>query len=785
MKKLFSSVLLFAAILVSQSAYSYSGVWQQVDNTKVPARGTQVQHPTKYLVYLLSTDYLKQQLFSVSTDPNNGTVIELPLPDGSFRDFTVWQTPMMPAELAAKYPSIKTFTAEAVGNRTVTAKLDFTDFGFHAMIFDGANTSFIDPFTREDQNYYMVHYKHDEYRPASERMKCLVHSSTQDELQQGEQLEMDKNPLPKLEYRTLSGYQLHTYRLALSADTEYCQAVGGTTVALAFGAMTTSMNRINGVYEREFSITMNFVAKEDTLIWPNSSGVNGACPFDVNTTCNTHGNIDGNANRCLTTNQCVCDGRIGSANYDIGHVFTTGAGGLSSLGCVCQSGQKAQSATGGSNPVGDGFDIDYVAHEMGHEYGADHPFNNGQDGSCGGGNAVQDCAYEPGSGSTIMAYAGICDPDDLQYHSDAYFHSVSLQQIYTYAIASTGGGYGCAVKTATNNKPAAIGSFTASYDIPYKTPFELIAPTATDSVADTSTTYCWEQWNLGDFGSRLNQTFFSGPIFRSYDPAVSPTRVFPKVSMVIAGVLSNAGMEGAEGEKAPDTARFLTFKLTVRDIFQGNGCFVIPDDTIHLNAINTGAGFKVTSPSGTSTNWTGGSSQTVTWNIVSTNTAPISCSTVDIYLSKDGGNTWPGFIGNFPNTGSASISVPNIATSSFVRIKVKGHGNVFFNLNGSNFTITNNSSLPTVPLGVQQVNSTVADNITVYPVPANNVLNINTALDKTLQVNIVNTLGQSIWKGQMNKSLSIPVHEWAKGVYFLQMTDAETGQHFVKTVSVE
>ncbi len=706
------SPFLFSA----QSSFAYSGLWQQVDNVNVPAKGTQVQHPKKYLVYSLATDYLKQQLFSLSANPGNGQIIELPLPDGTSRDFKVWQTPMMPDELAARYPNIKTFTAEAVGNHTMTAKIDFTEYGFHAMIFDGANTSFIDPFTNEDQNYYMVHYKHDEYRPFSQRMKCLVHSSAQDELGQGESANMDQTQLPKLAYKTLNGYQLRTYRLALCADNEYCIAatsLPNPTIAQAFSKMTTSMNRLNGVFEREFSITMTFVAKEDTLIWTQSTGtINGADPFN---------SIDANANACLNTNQTTCNTRIGPSNYDIGHVFTTGAGGLSQIGCVCQ-GTKAMSVTGSSSPVGDGFDIDYVAHEMGHEYGSEHTFNDDNNGSCAG-NAAQPYAYEPGSGSTIMCYAGICDQpigDDLQPHSDAYFSYSSLLQIYGVAII--GSGNSCAVKTAASNKPVGLTSFTATYNIPYKTPFELQAPVAADSVADTSTTYCWEQANLGDFGIELINTHFAGPIFRSFSPVTSPLRVFPKMSMVLAGTLSDAGTENNQGEKAADTARFLTFRLTVRDIFQGNGCFLFPDDSIHLNVINTGAGFTVTSP-GAAANWTGGSANNITWNVVSTNTAPISCDSVDIYISNDGGNTWPGSLGTHPNNGSAAIIAPNIATSSNVRIKVKGHGNVFFNVNGSDFKITNNPSLPTVTLGVQQINTSIND-VKVYPNPATNIVNI-------------------------------------------------------------
>jgi hypothetical protein len=589
------------------------------------------------------------------------------------------------------------------------------------------------------------------------------------ELQQGQEAEMYTGTFQHLAAKTINGYQLRTYRLALSADHYYCQAatgLGTPTIAQALSCMTTSLNRINGVYEREFSITMNFTSKEDTLIWPvNTGSVNGNDPFNT---------IDNNPNSCLTQNQTECDNRIGNANYDIGHVFTTGGGGLSLLGVICSSGNKAQSVTGSPTPVGDGFDIDYVAHEMGHEYGADHPFNNNADGSCGG-NAWQATAYEPGSGSTIMAYAGICPPDDLQMHSDAYFHAVSLVQIYNYTIA--GSGNSCAVRTNTNNKPVGISAFTASYAIPYKTPFELTAPTAVDSVADTSTTYNWEQWNLGDFGAELVQTFFRGPIFRSYMGTTSPTRIFPKNSMVLSSVLTNAGTEGAEGEKAPDTARYLTFKCTIRNIFQGNGCFLFPDDTIHLNVINTGAGFKVTSQN-SFVNYAGASTQTITWNVVGTTSSPINCANVDIYLSTDGGNTWPTLIGNYPNNGSASVTMPNpAATTNLARIKVKGSGNVFFNVNSSNFTLTHSN------VGVANIQAWATD-VKLYPVPATNTFTVETGIDKILTISVFDGLGRVVYSGQMNSKLSLAVGQWPKGVYLINLTDAETGTKFSKSISV-
>jgi hypothetical protein len=768
MKKTTAYLLLLWACSISLTAKAYNSIWTELDPYHVPSKEGPIMHPLKYSVYSLNVSYLRTQLFVLSSDPSQAQVIELPTPAGDFREFKVWEVPMMSETLGTKYPGIRTFTAEAIDDRRVTAKLDFTEYGFHAMVFDGHNTFLIDPYNRLNDGYYMCHYKRDEYKPFNERMVCMFHQDGEDEITPPP-IRMEETPLPGLAARIATGYQLRTYRLALACSHQYAIAATGNATpskAQTLSAMTTSMNRINGVYEREFSIHMNFVANEDTLIFVVAAG-------------DPYGADNGNPSNLLTDNQTTCTSLIGSANYDFGHVFTTAGGGLSSLGCVCKNNSKAQSETGGSNPVGDGFDIDYVAHEMGHAFGANHTFNNGINGSCSNNNAHQATAYEPGSGSTIMAYAGICSPDDIQPHSDDYFHAASLQEIYNYSIIGTGNG--CAVQTPTNNKPVGLANFSANYTIPYKTPFELVAPLAVDSVADTLTTYCWEEWNKGDFKKALNNTYFSGPIFRSFSPVESQTRICPRIDSVLKGSLSYVSVENKKGEKAPDTARFLTFKLTVRDIYNGNGCFLFPDDTIHLDAVSTGAtnnyqGFKVTSPS-TAVTWQGLSVQNITWNVVGTDAAPVSCDSVDIYLSVDGGYTWPYSLGRFVNNGSAAVTLPNPAsTVTTSRIKVKGAGNVFFNVNGVNFTIAHATSVQQLALN---------DDIKVYPVPAGDQVHISTLIPHTFDLNISNTLGQQVWIGEMNDHADIRVASWAKGVYYIRFTDKTNGQQLTKQIVVK
>ena len=747
---------LLAGLLLPYSGYAFNS-WKRVD-TDQAARLSQNIKASASLVYATDEAALKTQLFSLSKIKSEAQVITLPMPDGSMKDFKVWHSPMMPDELAARYPELRTFTGYATDDPSVSVKLDYTVYGFHAMVFDGKDVSFIDPSDDQHSGYYTVHYKKNETRQSGQLGKCAVVSNSP----QIKDRSMNINPAKG--YRTVNGNLLRTYRLALACSHQYAQAATGIaspTLAQVFSKMVTSMNRVNGVYEREVSVTMVFVAKEDTLIWPTDPDIiNGSDPY---------GTVNNDAAGCLSMNQTVCDERIGDANYDIGHVFTTGAGGLSQIGVVCLGGSKALSATGQPAPVGDGFDIDYVAHEMGHEYGATHPFNNGVDGSCGGGNIETTTAYEPGSGSTIMAYAGICYPDDLQPHSDDYFHAISLMRIHDYITDATRGDL-CPVRSATLNKMVNLPSFNTSYTIPFLTPFELIAPVAIDSVADTSTTYCWEQWNLGDFNMRLIDTHLYGPIFRSYLPVKSQVRIFPENSMVLSDTLSNAGHENAEGEKAPDSARYLTFRLTVRDVFQGNGCFLIPDDTIHLNVINTGKGFAVTSQGDSTDVFVGGSSHTITWDVVGTDVPPVNAQNVDIYMSEDGGNTWPNHIGAFPNTGSVSVPFENPATSTTqARIKVKGNGNVFFNVNRYNFSITHH-----VDGGDTLIN--------LYPNPTHHTLRVASGNKGLLNIRIYNSIGKEVYTGQVDGLLDIFVDLWPRGVYILKFEDADNHRTIRKFV---
>jgi hypothetical protein len=609
----------------------------------------------------LNTEAMKSLLVSAIKDITTDTArqaraskqisIELPLPDGSNIELKLEQTELLPAGLAAKFAGIKTFkVAEANGN-IISGRVDITELGFHAMLqtIDG-QTIFIDPASKAISNDYLS------YRKADQSNEGTLHYGTPEghaEIHESfsSSFSLFKN---RIAARTRSNEGIIEYRLAVAATGEYTQLQGGT-VSAAISAMVTTLNRVNHIYEQSFGIRLSLVENNDLLIYTQSA----TDPYS-----------NYNIQQMLGENQRNLDSVIGSSNYDIGHVFGTSGGGLAYIGSVCNGSSKARGASGIRNPNNDSFDVDYVSHEIGHQFGATHTFNSDQ-GICTSGARTSRSAFEPGSGSSIMSYAGGCGTDDLQSFSDAMFHSGNIEQVNSNVLTGTASSCGILHQT-DNTAPLAFAG--NSYTIPAHTPFELVA-NAIDADND-SLKYSWEQVDIGA-ASSLKIDTGNNPLFRILPPTSNATRTFPSLTTIL-------GTGFVKGESLPSTDRTMKFQVAVYDGYHAPSL-----DRVSINVSNQGEAFKLQTPA---SQYAQETYADIFWNTANTQNAPISCPSVDISLSIDGGKEFNVVLGKgLPNSGSAKVYLPSsIISTSAGRFKLSCSNNIFFSISSSNFTISQN-----------------------------------------------------------------------------------------------
>jgi hypothetical protein len=614
--------------------------WVNVSSEDLSAHGEPRIKAAEYQVFRLDIDPLRTALQGITYREGmlNGFIasVSFPYADGTLHPFTAKRNQTMHPAYNAKFPELITLDAYASDGSGAYGKWDITPTGLHAMIFiPGQSTIFIDPMFEGNHEYYIVYRKRDFI--SDKIMQCDV-----DNFDEAKPSQTNKSMFGTCELRT--------YRLALSATAEYTIFHGGT-VAQAAAAQVVTMNRVNGVYEKDIAITMVIIPNNNSLIYTTAA----SDPY-----------TNGTPGTMINQNQTNVDAVIGSSNYDIGHVFGTNSGGLAGLGVVCTGGQKARGVTGSGAPIGDPFDIDYVAHEMGHQFGGNHTQNN----NC---NSVAAARREPGSASTIMGYAGICAPN-VQNNSDDYFHGYNLQEISNEILSN---GHQCEVITALNNTPPVINSTSGNIVVPISTPFILTAHSS--DVDGDVLSYLWEQMDNEASTQPPVATSTGGPNFRSFDPSLDSNRYFPNLT----SLASNGPFTW---EVLPSVARVMDFRLSVRDNHGVGSCNDYTDVTVTTNA--SAGPFVVTYPSATGITWVGGSSQTVTWSVANTNVAPINCTDVRILLSVDGGQTYPYILSSTTaNDGTETISCPNVSSNT-ARVMVMSGAQTFFDISNNNFTIT-------------------------------------------------------------------------------------------------
>jgi chitodextrinase len=657
-------LLSIALIALSSIAYAQerSSFWKPSTKSNKPMLESRMQLPEKNLFDLdanaLTAALLDAPARSASAKLSS-VILSLPNAEGQMERFRVYENSIMDPVLAAQYPNIKSYIGIGIDNPTSTAYFSSSPLGFKSMVLNADDQAvFIEPYS-QDLLTYSVYRKADK-KIAFTPFECGVIDDVNTTI--------DPSALrPNADDATL-----RTFRLALSVTGEYTTYFGGTK-ALALAAINNSMTRVNGVFEKDFAVRMVLIANNDAVIYTNAS----TDPYSPATSLS-------NWNSQL---QSTLTSVIGEANYDVGHLFgaSGGGGNAGCIGCVCVNGSKGSGYTSPSNgiPAGDTFDIDYVAHEFGHQFGANHTFSMNNEGT--GAN------MEPGSGSTIMGYAGITS-QDVQPNSDAYFHAISIQQVTNNVKVKT-----CQTNTATGNS-VPTASAGLDYTIPKSTPF-MLTGSGTDANGDVLT-YNWEQFDNAastatGANSAASATRTTGPTFRSYNSSTSPVRYFPNLTRVLAGATTTAGTE-ITVEALPSVARTMNFRLTVRDNRAGGSANNSDDMIVTVNA--TAGPFTVSAPN-TAVSYAGGSTQTVTWAVAGTTANGVNCANVDILISTNGGTSWSTLLAATPNDGSQAVTIPNTPGTTN-RIMVKGTNHIFFDVSNTNFTITAGSSdtvAPTAP----------------------------------------------------------------------------------------
>ena len=657
----FCTFLLFSGFLSSLSAQNNApNFWKTVspESITLPATAERKIQPLALKTFQLNYDGLNAALepapmeFTASAK-QQPVLLNLPQADGTMRAFRIWESPVMAPELAAKYPGIRTYAGNAADGSGIAVRLGTGYKGFYAFMFapDGSIQS-VRPYAEGQNTYYMAYRVSDLPRDFGDNAATC---GTND---QGNPLEPAKNAVID---RGNAQVQLKKYRAAISAQGEYSVFHGGTR-PLVMNAIVEAVNFITGIQERDFSMRLELIPNNDTLIYldPATDPFSGPYVTDW-----------------MQQNPAATNPLVGVNSYDIGHVFCrvinpSGlyVAGQASLGGVCSQLLKARAGSSLPSPVGEQYYL-IIVHEMGHQVSATHTFSN-----CPPSDDATEptTAYEPGSGSTIMSYAGTCSPYNVQNNSDGYFHIASIVQARNFITQGNGSTCGTNIDM-DNTIPEASISIPNNLVIPIGTPFQLTG-SASDADGD-ALTYCWEEYDLGT-QSPLGDPQGNSPAFRSFEPSTSPSRIFPRLQLVLANGSS-------VNEVLPDTTRSFTFRMTVRDNHPGAGG--VDWKEIKFKSTYLAGPFRVSYPNSNTVTWNVGEYQTVTWDVANTDKAPVNCRWVNILLSTNAGNSFPIVLASVvPNIGRCCIKVPD-NVSSGARIRIEAAENIFFDVSNSNFKI--------------------------------------------------------------------------------------------------
>ncbi|MFI1744569.1 zinc-dependent metalloprotease [Thalassobellus sediminis] len=639
MKAKLHYVLATTIFLISFSVFGQKNLFVKIEKSITLQSKTKSKDLEKEITFEFDYKALSNALSNSSNKSSKGKIpniiISLPNTKGEFERFKIEESSVMHPDLQAKYPDIKSYIGYGIDNPSAYLRFSLSPYKGLSGIVLGKKETQIFEANSKITNQFTVLNKSNSYK--TDRFNCSTISSNLENLSKSFSTKDADDSLKR------------TYRIAISVTGEYASFHGGTLASIN-AAIASTLTNVNAVFENDFNVSLQLISTNDVVIYLDS----GTDPYS------------GFSNYGSEL-QSTLDTQILEANYDVGHLLSAiGFDGNSGcIGCVCVDGIKGSGYTSDTSPDGFNFDIDLVAHEIGHQFGANHTWTHD-------GNEGEDVQMEPGSGSTIMGYAGITGSTNVQSHSDAYFHAISIEQVTTY-IKSTS----CAsiVNTGNTTPTANAGSDLL---LPIGTAFKLNG-SGSDSDGDVIT-FCWEQINEDNAATiypNSNSSNSNSVLFRSYSPTTSSTRYFPNLTDLKFGINST------QWEKIPNTDRTADFRLTVRDNKVG-GANNAHDDTQVTFDTSYGP-FEITSQNTSGILWTSGTNETITWNVNNTN-ALTGASNVNILLSTDGGVTYNTIVNNIPNNGSYSLTVPNIP-APYCRLMIEPTNNNFFAINSEDFAI--------------------------------------------------------------------------------------------------
>lgn len=752
MNSIIKIALSLSAFFFGSKAIAQDYQFKKIDSVKNQGLMVRTNTPTVYQLYKTEfqsvNDYLLQAPDEFQVE-NTSFTFNLPDADGTIVPYVLYKTSVMEEELAAEFPGLYSYIGYNQKDPSNVIRMSVSYIhGIHLMGYNGkGETYYMDAYT-EDKNVQIL-YKRSDITNEHTHFQCHLH--TENEL---EETHAHSDEPIALNHDGI----FRQYRLAIATTGEYSQfhltnapvgtpmATLGQQRAVVMSAIIAAVTRLNQVYERDMALRYILVNNNQNLIYFNANND----PFE-----------NDDAYILLNQSHSVINSNIGSSNYDIGHTFSTGAGGLAQIVALCNPQAKGMGVTGSDSPVNDPFVIDYVAHEIGHQMGANHTFS-GNTGSCSM-NANSSTAAEPGSGSTIMGYAGICGANqNVQNQSDAYFHYLSIQEMTDRVQATT-----CATYLQTNNATPSVTAGT-TVSIPARTPFKLTA-TASDNNNPNSLTYTWEQLDtkVGIYGTPTgNDT--TEPNFRSLVPTSNPMRYFPALSTVINGTTNVDVAPGTTWERLSNVPRSMRFGVTVRDNnVIGGGQTRRVQRTV--NVVGTQP-FVLTYPS-TIVNtpveqWLIGTNKTITWNVANTNVSPINTANVKISYTTDNGQTLTELVASTPNNGSAVVQVPDIPHNTEIRIVIEPIGNVYYTI-----------SQKVRVVNVLSNKDFQFENFQLYPNPSNDVITFSLIPDNGNEIvyQIYDITGREILSktidntGKIEETFSVA--HLATGTYLLKISN--------------